>query len=252
MTPTTQKACCCAPAANDSGATKGVAVSIAARSARDPVCGMVVDPGTAKHRAEHGGQTYYFCCNACNAKFLADPARFLKPADKAVPSVPGTPKAPLTAGTTYTCPMHPQIRRNAPGSCPICGMALEPEGIPEPEGTSPERKDMTRRFVIGAVLATPIFVLEMGGHLPVLNLDHYVSMAASMWIQFALATPIVAWCAWPFFQRAWASVVNRSPNMFTLIALGVGASYLYSLAATFAPSIFPAGLRHHGGLIPVY
>jgi CRP-like cAMP-binding protein len=142
-------------------------------------------------------------------------------------------------GTIYTCPMHPQIRRSEPGSCPICGMALEPEGIPEAEGTSPELKDMTRRFVIGAVLATPIFVLEMGGHLPVLNLDHYVSMAASMWIQFALATPIVLWCAWPFFQRAWASVLNRSPNMFTLIALGVGASYLYSLVATFAPGFSP-------------
>jgi P-type Cu+ transporter len=148
--------------------------------------------------------------------------------------------------------MHPQIRRNEPGSCPICGMTLEPEGVPETEGTSPELKDMSRRFFVGALLAMPIFVLEMGGHLPVLNLDHYVSMAASMWIQFALATPIVLWCAWPFFQRAWASVLNRSPNMFTLIALGVGASYLYSLVATFAPRLFPAGLRQHGGLIPVY
>ncbi len=131
-------------------------------------------------------------------------------------------------------------------------MALELGGIPEAEGTSHELKDMTRRFVIGAVLATPIFVLEMGGHLRRLNLDHYVSMAASIWIQFALATPIVLWCAWPFFQRGWTSVLNRSPNMFTLIALGVGASYLYSLVATFAPRLFPAGLREHGGLIPVY
>jgi Cu+-exporting ATPase len=148
--------------------------------------------------------------------------------------------------------MHPQIRRSEPGSCPICGMALEPEGIPEAEGTGTELKDMTRRFVIGAVLATPIFVLEMGAHLPGLNLDHYVSMAASMWIQFALATPIVLWCAWPFFQRAWASILNRSPNMFTLITLGVGASYLYSLVASFAPALFPADLRQHGGMIPVY
>jgi P-type Cu+ transporter len=152
----------------------------------------------------------------------------------------------------YTCPMHPQIRRSEPGSCPICGMALEPESIPEAEGRNPELKDMTRRFVVGALLATPILVLEMGGHLRPLNLDHYVSMAASMWIQFALATPIVLWCAWPFFQRAWTSVLNRSPNMFTLIALGVGASYLYSLVATFAPGLFPAGLRRHDGLIPVY
>jgi Cu+-exporting ATPase len=131
-------------------------------------------------------------------------------------------------------------------------MALEPDRIPAAEGTSPELEDMTRRFLVGVVLAMPIFVLEMGGHLPVLNLRHYVSMAAWVWIQFALATPIVLWCAWPFFQRAWASVFNRSPNMFTLIALGVGASYLYSLVATFAPGLFPAGLRQQGGLIPVY
>jgi P-type Cu+ transporter len=161
------------------------------------------------------------------------------------------PSGAAAQGTIYTCPMHPQIRRSEPGSCPICGMALEPEGIPEAESTNPELENMTRRFLIGAVLATPIFVLEMGSHLPVLNVDHYVSMAASMWTQFALATPIVLWCAWPFFQRAWASVLNLSPNMFTLIALGVGASYLYSLVATFAPGLFPASLRHHG-LIPVY
>jgi P-type Cu+ transporter len=154
--------------------------------------------------------------------------------------------------TIYTCPMHSQIRRSEPGICPICGMTLEPVGIPEAEATGPELKDMTRRFVVGTVLAMPIFVLEMGGHLPALNVEHSVSMAASMWIQFTLATPVVLWCAWPFFQRAWASVLNRSPNMFTLIALGVSASYLYSLAATFAPALFPAGLRQDGGLIPVY
>ena len=223
-------------------------MTASAGDARDPVCGMVVNPATAKHRAEHDGHAYYFCCDGCKAKFLADPARFLKPADKGVPAAPPTP---ITAGTIYTCPMHPQIRRDAPGSCPICGMALEPEGIPEAEGTNPELKDMTRRFVIGAVLATPIFVVEMGGHLELMNLEHIASMA-SRWIQFALATPIVFWCAWPFFQRAWASVLNRSPNMFTLIALGVGAAYGYSVAATFAPGLFPANLRQHGGMIPVY
>jgi hypothetical protein len=176
----------------------------------------------------------------------------VKPADNAVPGVAGTPVAPLAARTVYTCPMHPKIRQTGPGSCPICGMALEPEGVPNAEGGNSELSDMTRRCVIGAVLAAPIFVLEMGGHLSVLNFDHYVSMAASLWIQLALTTPIVLWCAWPFWQRAWASVANRSPNMFTLIALGVGASYGYSLAATFAPTLFPAGLRQHGGLIPVY
>ena len=154
--------------------------------------------------------------------------------------------------TIYTCPMHSQIRRNEPGNCPICGMTLEPEGIPDAQGTSPELKDMTRRFVIGAVLAIPVLVLEMGGHLGLLKMDEYVSMAASMWVQFALVTPIVLWCAWPFFQRAWASILNRSPNMFTLIALGLGSSYLYSLAATFAPGVFPVELREHSGLIPVF
>jgi Cu+-exporting ATPase len=131
-------------------------------------------------------------------------------------------------------------------------MALEPEGVPEAEGANPELKDMTRRFVIGAVLATPIFVLEMGGHLGLFNTENFLSMAASLWIQFALATPIVLWCALPFFQRAWASLLNRSPNMFTLIALGVGAAYGFSLVATFAPGLFPAGLHQHGGMIPVY
>jgi len=156
------------------------------------------------------------------------------------------------AATIYTCPMHTQIRRDAPGSCPICGMALERQGIPEAEGTNPELADMTRRLRVGAILATPIFVLEMGAHLGLLKIEHLVSMTASMWIQFALATPIVFWCAWPFFQRAWTSVLLRSPNMFTLIALGVGAAYGYSLAATFAPGLFPASLREHGATIPVY
>jgi Cu+-exporting ATPase len=252
MTPKTQKACCGAQTANDADAVQGAAVSAAAGDTHDPVCGMIVNPATAKHRAEHDGLTYYFCSDGCKAKFLADPARFLEPADKAVAGVPARPVAPEPTGTIYTCPMHPQIRRDAPGSCPICGMALEPEGIPEAEGSNPEMKDMTRRFVIGAILATPIFVLEMGGHLGLLNIEHIVSTTASMWIQFALATPIVFWCAWPFFQRAWASVLNRSPNMFTLIALGVGAAYGYSLVATFAPGLFPASLRQHGGMIPVY
>ena len=227
---------CCAPAA------------AAKEPIHDPVCGMLIDPVTAGHRAEHDGKTYYFCRDGCKAKFLADPQSFLKPSAK---PAAGESRPPAAQGSIYTCPMHPQIRRNAPGSCPICGMALEPEGIPEAEGTSPELKDMTRRFLIGAVLAAPIFVLEMGGHMTALHLDRWVSMRASMWIQFALATPIVLWCAWPFFERAWSSVLNRSLNMFTLIALGVGAAYLYSLVATFAPALFPAGMQR-GGLIPLY
>jgi Cu+-exporting ATPase len=195
-----------------------------ASQAFDPVCGMTVYPTAATSRTEHNGQCYYFCGNGCKTKFLADPAPFTNPITRPARSVPNTPSVPVARGTIYTCPMHPKIRRDDPGSCPICGMTLEPVGVPEAEGINPELIDMTRRFAIGAILATPIFVLEMGGHLPQLNLDQYVSMATSMWVQFALATPIVLWCAWPFFQRAWASVLNRSPNMFTLIALGVGAA----------------------------
>ena len=215
----------------------------------DPVCGMRVNSATAKHQADHQEQTYYFCSGGCQAKFVATPDQYVKAGSLA--TLKAIPSDAVKSGTIYTCPMHAQIRQTSPGSCPICGMALEPEGIPEAEGSSPELKDMNRRFIIGAVLATPIFVLEMGGHWTALNLERFVSMSASMWIQFGLATPIVLWCAWPFFQRAWVSVLNRSPNMFTLIALGVGAAYLYSLAASFAPGLFPAALRH-GDLIPVY
>jgi Cu+-exporting ATPase len=213
---------------------------------------MAVDPATAMHRTVHDGRTYCFCCAGCQAKFLADPVRFLKPAEPAVASVPKAAQAPPSAGDCYTCPMHPQIRRVAPGSCPICGMALEPEGIPQAEGTHPELADMTRRLVIAGVLAAPLFIWEMGAHLGLSNWERVVSVAAARWMQLVVAVPIVLWCAWPFFQRAWASVVNRSPNMFTLIALGVGASFVYSVVATFAPGLFPAGLRQHEGGIPVY
>jgi P-type Cu+ transporter len=159
--------------------------------------------------------------------------------------------APPQEGTIYTCPMHPQIRRMAPGNCPICGMALEPLRAGAETGRSPELIDMTRRFWIGAALAIPTVILEMGGHFPGLNLHHYVSPQTSVWLQFLFATPVVLWAGWPFFVRGWASVRNRSLNMFSLIALGVGAAFLYSLAATFAPGLFPESLRQDG-IIPVY
>ena len=251
MEPANQKDNCCSAANNDqkhTGDLTGPGPSGAGMQTHDPVCGMEVNQASATNLAEHDGETYYFCSSGCKSKFLANPNQYIKSAAKLAPL---EPSAPVAAGTIYTCPMHPQIRRNAPGSCPLCGMALEPEGIPEAEGSSHELKDMTRRFVIGAILAAPIFVLEMGSHWTALNLDRFVSMEVSMWIQFALATPIVVWCARPFFQRAWDSVLNRSPNMFTLIGLGVGAAYLYSLVATIAPGLFPVSLRH-GGLIPVY
>ncbi len=147
--------------------------------------------------------------------------------------------------------MHPQIRQIGPGSCPICGMALEPVNVGEETGPSAELIDMTRRFWIGAVLAVPTVILEMGGHFPGLNLHRYVSPQVSVWMQFLLATPVVLWAGWPFFVRGWASVRNRSLNMFSLIALGIGAAYAYSLAATFAPGLFPETLRIDG-VVPVY
>ncbi len=157
--------------------------------------------------------------------------------------MPSAAPAPGSVNIVFTCPMHPQIRENVPGSCRICGMALEPEDLPVADGANPELKDMVRRCVIGAILATPVVLLAIGAHVP---------RAASLWSQCILATPIVLWCAWPFFQRAWWSILNRSPNMFTLIALGVGASYGYSLVAMFAPGIYPAALRHGDALVPVY
>jgi Cu+-exporting ATPase len=161
-------------------------------------------------------------------------------------------KAPaVQEAVIYTCPMHPQIRQNGPGNCPICGMTLEPVTATIATGPSPELTDMSRRFWIGLVLTLPVFVLEMGGHIPALNLDRYISVTTSTWIQFALSTPVILWAGWPFFARGWASLRNRSLNMFTLIALGVGVSYLYSLAATFLPDLFPMEIRH-GGMIAVY
>jgi Cu+-exporting ATPase len=201
---------------------------------------MIVNPATAKFRAAHAAAAYYFCSVHCQAKFTADPAYVKSSAPALAPK-----------GTIYTCPMHPQIRRSEPGSCPICGMALEPPAASGEEGPSPELIDVTRRFWIGAALAVPMVLLEMGGHFPGLNLHHYISPQASVWIQFALGAPVVLWAGWPFFERGWASVLNRSLNMFSLIALGVGAAFLYSLAATFAPGVFPATLRQDG-IIPVY
>ena len=210
---------------------------------RDPVCGMMVDPHTARHRYDHGGRTYYFCSAGCQAKFAADPPKFLAPqqeeAAKAVPE-----------GTIYTCPMHPQIRQVGPGVCPICGMALEPELVSAETGPNPELADMSRRFWIGLVLTVPVFALEMGGHLT--GLSHIIGQRTSNWIQMILATPVVLWAGWPFFVRGWRSLVTRNLNMFTLIAMGTGVAWLYSMVATLAPGIFPAAFRSHDGSVAVY
>ena len=211
----------------------------------DPVCGMKVDPTTSKHRLEHAGTTFHFCSAGCRTKFEAEPGRYLEPKKAAPAPVP-------RKGAIYTCPMHPEIRQEGPGSCPICGMALEPLEITAEAEPSHELTDMTRRFWIGLALTLPVVILEMGGHIPGLGLHHLVPPRTSVWIQFLLATPVVLWAGWPFFVRGWQSVVNRSLNMFSLIALGTGAAYLYSLVATFAPGAFPEGFRGMDGTVAVY
>ncbi|MEW9612926.1 heavy metal translocating P-type ATPase [Shinella sp. S4-D37] len=215
-----------------------------AHRVKDPVCGMEVDTQTAEYRLTHEGHTHYFCSASCKAKFEADPARYLGGRTDA-----DTPQA--AEGTIWTCPMHPEIRQDGPGSCPICGMALEPLIVTADSGPSPELADMTKRFWIGLVLAVPVFVLEMGGHLfPVLH--HLVPTQVSIWSQLVLATPVVLWCGWPFFERAWASLVNRSLNMFTLIAMGTGVAWAYSIIAAIAPGIFPTAFRATDGTVAVY
>ena len=213
-----------------------------AHLAKDPVCGMDVDPHTAKHRADNAGRTYYFCSARCRERFVADPAKFLAE-DTAKPE-------PVPEGTIYTCPMHPEIRQVGPGSCPICGMALEPVTVTAETGPNPELVDMTRRFWIGVVLAVPVVALEMGGHLT--NLHMLLGQQLSNWLQLVLATPVVLWAGWPFFVRGWNSIVTRNLNMFTLIALGTGVAWLYSVVATVAPGIFPAAFRGMDGSVAVY
>jgi Cu+-exporting ATPase len=224
---------------------------------KDPVCGMTVDPATAKHKAERGGKTFFFCSTGCREKFVADPARFLAqaPAQAACdhgphghPSVP--PAAPAPAGTIYTCPMHPQIRQVGPGFCPICGMALEPEVAAISEGPSAELVDMTRRFWIALALSIPVFALEMGGHLAGLHM--LLAAQASNWIQLALATPVVLWAGFPFFERGLASLKSRNLNMFTLIAMGTGVAWAYSVVATAAPDLFPPAFRNADGSVAIY
>ena len=214
-----------------------------AGSAKDPVCGMSVDPATAKHKAEFAGKTYYFCCAGCREKFLAEPRRYV--GETPVEAAPSAP-----AGAIYTCPMHPQIRQAGPGICPICGMALEPETPAVETGPNPELVDMTRRFWVAVALAIPVAALEMAGH--VVNLDAIVSPQLSNWIQLVLATPVVVWAGGPFFVRGARSIVSRNLNMFTLIALGTGVAWSYSAVATVAPGLFPAAFRGMGGAVATY
>jgi Cu+-exporting ATPase len=209
---------------------------------KDPVCGMAVDPAVTQHHASHEGRGYHFCSAGCRTKFLADPARY-------VGAIAVEPE-PVLPGTVWTCPMHPEIRQDHPGACPICGMALEPEIATADAGPSAELVDMTRRFWVSLALAIPVLVLEMGGHLyPALH--HLISERTSTWVQLLLATPVVLWGGWPFFERGWVSLKTRKLNMFTLIAMGTGVAWSYSVVATLAPEAFPSAFRE-GGSVAVY
>ncbi len=214
----------------------------AGHGVKDPVCGMTVDPHSAKHRHTHEGHPYYFCSAKCREKFIAEPVKYLKPVT--------TTAAPVPAGTIYTCPMHPEIRQEGPGSCPICGMALEPEIVSADSAPNPELADMTRRFWIGLALTLPVFALEMGGHLT--GLHQWLGQQTSNWIQLLLATPVVFWAGWPFFERGWASLKTRNLNMFTLIAMGTGVAWIYSIVGTAWPGLFPASMRGHDGSVAIY
>jgi P-type Cu+ transporter len=213
--------------------------------ARDPVCGMKVDPATSKHRLDHRGETFHFCCAGCRTKFAADPEKYL---NKSEP--PAASHADAPEGAIYTCPMHPDVRQVGPGSCPICGMALEPEVASLDTEPNPELADMTRRFWIGALLAVPPVVLEMGGHAR--GGHGLIDPTLSNWIQLLFATPVVLWAGWPFLVRGWQSLATRNLNMFTLIAMGTGVAYLYSLIGTMAPWSFPDAFRGHDGAVAVY
>ena len=219
----------------------GEAKAKAAGLATDPVCGMKVDPATAKHRTDHKAHTYYFCSQRCREKFEADPQRYLAPKPQA--------PAEVAPGVIYTCPMHPEIRQVGPGTCPICGMALEPEMVTAEAGPNLELADMTRRFWIGLALGLPVVLLDMSIHLFGLEL---LNSQTANYVQAVLATPVVLWAGWPFFERGWQSLVTRNLNMFTLIALGTGVAWIYSVVATFAPGLFPEAFRDHHGAVLVY
>ena len=279
LTPVTSSAaptpsCCSTPAAPP-----------ATGSVIDPVCGMTIDPATAAGKHEHAGTTYYFCNPGCLAKFKADPGKYLAPPAGAA----AAPEPPAPAGTIYTCPMdpevrqdhpgacpkcgmalepdlstvpttrveytcpmHPEIVRDAPGACPICGMALEPRTVTLEEAPNDELIDMTRRMWVAAALTLPVFVLAMGDMVLGMGLGGRIDPRISNWVGLVCATPVVLWAGWPFFVRGWASIQNRHANMFTLIALGVGAAYLFSVAATLVPDLFPAGFRVHGVVEPYF
>ena len=216
---------------------------VKAHMATDPVCGMTVDVHAGKPTYDHRGHTYYFCSEGCRTKFAKGPGRFL---DKT-----GEPE-PLPQGTLYTCPMHPEIVQEGPGHCPICGMALEPMGVPGEDELNPELADFTRRLWVAVPLSLTLMALDMSEHFFHLNLLPLLSPEAQQWLKLALAIPAVLWCGWPFFVRGFVSIRSGYLNMFTLIGLGTGAAFLYSVVATLAPDLFPAAMHDAHGLVPVY
>ena len=224
---------CCGSKASDSGAEK------------DPVCGMEVNPDTAKHTLEHASEEYFFCSAGCQQKFAADPDHYLSGAHL-------KPSEDIPEGTIYICPMHPEIRQEGPGSCPICGMALEPETFSLDDGPDPEYIDMRRRFWVSAAFSLPLFVYAMGDLVPGRPFDGLLRSGWSQWFQLLLAAPVVLWGAWPFFVRAVQSLKTRNLNMFTLIGIGVGVAFGFSLVATFLPGIFPPSFRGTDGNVAVY
>jgi Cu+-exporting ATPase len=226
---------------NTTGCCSGNKMTVDAATVTDPVCGMTVDPATTAHHADHADHAYHFCSAGCRTKFVANPNAYLGDKPKMEPIA--------TPGAIWTCPMHPQIRQEGPGTCPICGMALEPEEPSLNDAPNPELVDFTRRLWVAGTLSVPLLIVSMVAEMLGLRI---VPTAWNSWVQLALSAPIVLWAGGPFFQRGWTSVRTRHLNMFTLIALGVGAAFSYSLVATFVPGIFPATFRMNGGMVPVY
>lgn len=215
------------------------------KSVKDPVCGMMIDPATAKGgNCEHNGEKFYFCNPKCKDKFQADPTKYISPKVE--------PPKEVDTKVIHTCPMHPEIRQMGPGSCPICGMALEPEEISLEEKENPELIDFTKRLKVSIPLTIPLLLLAMSDLIPGQPVQHAIPGWLNAGIQFLLATPVVLWGGLPFFARGWASLKSKNFNMFTLIALGTGVAYLFSLAGTFLPSLFPESIKVHGGMVPLY